>query len=81
MLVWSVLLFSMVVIVVAIALCMQSDSPYVKLLLVNFSTNLLVLFIVAMGTYSYNIGYIDIALIYLCLSFVAMKGFLRYFTK
>ncbi len=49
-----------------------------RILLLNSLGNLVILMIVTLGSYKYNESYIDIALIYASLSFVAMMAVFRF---
>lgn len=75
------LAFVAVMILVAVFMVLMTKNIYSRMLFIGFSINLLVLAIVILGSDSNNVGYLDIALIYLFLSFIAMKGFLKYFLK
>lgn len=52
---------------------------FTKLLILNSLTTLVSLFICCLGLYSGNNSYIDIAIIYFLLSFIATNGYLKYF--
>lgn len=52
---------------------------FIKILFLNGLTNLVIVLIVILGTYQYYESYIDIAIIYACLSFVANQAILKFF--
>jgi len=72
--------FTFVVFIIAILFCKEKEF-FIKLLYVNYATNLISLFITILGTFKYNESFLDIALIYFLLSFVANKAILKYFIK
>ena len=53
---------------------------FIKLLLINISTSIAVLFFCFLGLLKVNSSYIDIALIYMILSFITISSYLKYFT-
>ena len=52
-----------------------------KILFVNALTSIIVLFICILSTFKANNQYIDIAIIYMFLSFIAVGGYLRFFLE
>ncbi|ABV84975.1 Multisubunit Na+/H+ antiporter, MnhF subunit [Rickettsia massiliae MTU5] len=52
---------------------------FTNLLILNSFTTLASLFICCLGLYSGNSSYLDIAIIYFLLSFIATNGYLKYF--
>lgn len=50
-----------------------------KLLYLNIMTNITVILIVAIGSYKGNSSFLDIALIYTLLGFIAIQAFVRYY--
>lgn len=52
---------------------------FIKLLFLNSLTSIISLFICFLGSYKTNSSYLDIALIYFILSFLANLAYLRYF--
>jgi len=52
---------------------------FIKLLFLNTGTSVAALFMCFLGSVEVNSSYIDIALIYFLLSFVATKAYLKYF--
>lgn len=63
-----------------VKLCL-SEEIFARLLFLSSLTNLTALFIAFLGAVSVNSSYLDIALIYFLLSFIAMSGYLRYFLQ
>lgn len=55
-----------------------SKGVLVKLLFLNSMTSVAALFICALGSFYFNDSYIDIALIYFLLSFIASIAYLNY---
>jgi len=52
---------------------------FTKLLILNSFTSLVSLFICCLGLYLGNSSYLDIAIIYFLLSFIATNSYLKYF--
>lgn len=57
---------------------LKSKEILVKLLFLNSMTSVAALFICVLGSFYFNDSYIDIALIYFLLSFVASIAYLNY---
>lgn len=70
-----ILLFIMVVVLLLI----KERNIYSKILLLNSLTSIVGLFICFLGTFKTNSSYLDIALIYFLLSFIASSAYLKYF--
>ena len=51
---------------------------FTRILFLNSLTNLVVVVISMLGSYKYNSSYIDIAIIYACLSFVVSQAILKF---
>ncbi|MEY3197082.1 MAG: hypothetical protein RLZZ59_450 [Pseudomonadota bacterium] len=60
-----------------IALAIQRDF-YERFLCFSLVTNIAVVFIVAMGSYRYNSSFLDIAIIYLSLSYIVNMVILKF---
>jgi len=60
-------------------LFIRKTDIFTKLLILNSFTSLVGLFICCLGLYLGNSSYIDIAIIYFLLSFIATKSYLKYF--
>jgi multicomponent Na+:H+ antiporter subunit F len=52
---------------------------FIKIMLLNYISGLIILIISTMSLHSFNSSYIDIAIIYVLLSFTTSIGFLNYF--
>ena len=76
-----VLLILSIMIAVSILYLMISNELFTKLLIMNYITSLVVVLIAAMSLLPYYSSYLDIAFIYLLLSFIASLAFLQYFDK
>jgi multisubunit Na+/H+ antiporter MnhF subunit len=61
-----------------IALILHKDI-FIKILFLNYISGLVILLISIISLYLYKNSYIDIAIIYAILSFIASVGFLNYF--
>ncbi|EER22201.1 MULTISPECIES: monovalent cation/H+ antiporter complex subunit F [Rickettsia] len=60
-------------------LFIRKTDIFTNLLILNSFTTLASLFICCLGLYSGNSSYLDIAIIYFLLSFIATNGYLKYF--
>lgn len=75
------LVFLSLTILVLIIGVILGKSIFIKLLFFSAATNIAVLFICFMGSFAFNDTYIDIGIIYLLLSFIAMLAYLKYFVE
>lgn len=75
---YLVCLFSVTIVIVAQLL--RGGNKFTKILLLNSLTNIVVLIICSLSMTSATASYIDIALIYILLSFIATISYLKYFT-
>ncbi|ADE30097.1 monovalent cation/H+ antiporter complex subunit F [Rickettsia prowazekii] len=72
-------------IIIALFICLtiylfiRSNDIFTNLLILNSCTTITCLFICCLGLYSGNSSYLDIAIIYFLLSFIATNGYLKYF--
>ncbi len=57
----------------------KARDVFTKLLILNSCTSIITLLICFCGSYIANSSYLDIALIYFLLSFIASSGYLKYF--
>lgn len=73
--------FLTTVIVAITMLFLRQKEFFIKLLYLNYLTNLICVFIVTLGTFKYNESFLSIALIYPFLSFIANQAILKYFIK
>lgn len=60
-------------------LFIRKTDIFTKLLILNSLTSVVSLFICCLGFYLGNSSYLDIAIIYFLLSFIATNGYLKYF--
>ncbi|WP_342225222.1 monovalent cation/H+ antiporter complex subunit F [Rickettsia endosymbiont of Urophora cardui] len=60
-------------------LFIRKTDIFTKLLILNSLTSVVSLFIYCLGFYLGNSSYLDIAIIYFLLSFIATNGYLKYF--
>lgn len=60
-------------------LFIRKTDIFTKLLNLNSLTSVVSLFICCLGLYLGNSSYLDIAIIYFLLSFIATNGYLKYF--
>ncbi|HJD65951.1 MAG TPA: cation:proton antiporter [Rickettsia endosymbiont of Bembidion nr. Transversale] len=60
-------------------LFIRKTDIFTKLLILNSLTCVVSLFICCLGLYLGNSSYLDIAIIYFLLSFIATNGYLKYF--
>jgi multicomponent Na+:H+ antiporter subunit F len=60
-------------------LFIRKTDIFTKLLILNSLTSVVSLFICCLGLYLGNSSYLDIAIIYFLLSFIATNGYLKYF--
>jgi multicomponent Na+:H+ antiporter subunit F len=68
---------SLIILVVVILLLITKEFLQ-KILVFGVLSNLAMLFIVILGSYKYNESYIDIAIIYILLSFIVNKAILQF---
>lgn len=73
-------LITIFILISFIGLLLQKDI-LTKFVFLNFITNLAILFIVTLGSYKYNESFIDIAIIYALLSFIASEALLRFISR
>jgi len=64
-----------------VILLIKTKNVFTKILLLNSLTSLIALFICFLGSFSINDSYIDIAIIYFLLSFIATSSYLKYFVQ
>lgn len=57
----------------------KRNNVLIKILFMNSATILATLFICTLGSIEVNSSYLDIAIIYFLLSYIASLGYLRYF--
>lgn len=69
-------IFCLMVLVLTIGL-VSAKEVFAKFLFMNMMSNIAILIIVAMSSYKYNSSFLDIALIYSILSFIAPQGLLK----
>ncbi len=69
-------IFCLMVLVLTIGL-VSAKEVFTKFLFMNMMSNIAILIIVAMSSYKYNSSFLDIALIYSILSFIAPQGLLK----
>jgi multisubunit Na+/H+ antiporter MnhF subunit len=60
-------------------LLLKNNNIFTKILLLNSLTSVVTLFICFLGSFKVNNSYLDIAIIYFLLSFIASSAYLRYF--
>ncbi len=75
------LITTMLFICLMIYLFIQNVSIFTKILLLNSLTAIVSLLISLLGSFKMNSSYLDIAIIYFFLSFIASNAYLRYFIK
>ncbi len=73
------LIIILVFIMVVVFLLIKESDIYIKILLLNSLTSIVSLFICFLGFFKMNSSYLDIALIYFLLSFIASSAYLKYF--
>jgi multisubunit Na+/H+ antiporter MnhF subunit len=74
-----ILLYFLACVILGVSvLFIREKNNFIKFLYVNYLTNIVILFMVALGSFAYNSYYIDIAFIYSILSFIASKALLKY---
>ena len=78
MITFFILFISLILFVSTIAL-LTNKELFTRILFLNYISGMSVLMISALSLYSYNSSYIDIAIIYVLLSFIASFAFLHYF--
>lgn len=60
---------------------LRKSNPLIKLLFANSTAVLSTLLLCTLGSFKANSSYLDIAIIYFLLSYIASLGYLRYFLK
>lgn len=73
------LVLTLLFIAVVTYLLIKDRNVFIKILLLNNLTSIVSLFICFLGSYKMNNSYLDIAIIYFLLSFVASSAYLKYF--
>ncbi|MCC8417362.1 MAG: monovalent cation/H+ antiporter complex subunit F [Rickettsia endosymbiont of Bryobia graminum] len=73
------LILTLLFIAVVTYLLIKDRNVFIKILLLNNLTSIVSLFICFLGSYKMNNSYLDIAIIYFLLSFVASSAYLKYF--
>jgi multisubunit Na+/H+ antiporter MnhF subunit len=73
----AVILFIFIILL----LLLSNKNIFNKILLLNSLTSLISLLICFLGSFGLNEFYIDIAIIYFLLSFIATLGYLKYFLQ
>ncbi|OZG31922.1 monovalent cation/H+ antiporter complex subunit F [Rickettsia endosymbiont of Culicoides newsteadi] len=73
------LIVNILFVVLMIYLLLKNRNIFVKLLVLNSLTSIMTLFICFLGSFKMNNCYLDIALIYFLLSFIASGAYLKYF--
>lgn len=71
-----ILIFAIMIAILAIYVIYSKDQ-FSKFLSLSMLTNIAVLVIVAMSSYEYNSSFLDIALIYILLGYIATQGLLK----
>lgn len=74
------LMLSLIFIIISIIIMMMEKEPMSKILLLNFISNLGIIFIVLLSTYKFNYSYIDVGIIYAFVGFIAFKAYLKYYS-
>ena len=80
MLNYCLIFLSLIVLLLIIGL-IKNRNIFIKILFLNTITNIIALFICFLGTFTFNDTYVDIAIIYLLLSFIATLAYLKYFSQ
>ncbi len=73
------LVINILFVALMIYLLLKNGNIFVKLLVLNSLTSIMTLFICFLGAFKMNSCYLDIALIYFLLSFIASGSYLKYF--
>ncbi|MCC8483761.1 MAG: monovalent cation/H+ antiporter complex subunit F [Rickettsia endosymbiont of Labidopullus appendiculatus] len=73
------LIINILFVALMIYLLLKNGNIFVKLLVLNSLTSIMTLFICFLGSFKMNNCYLDIALIYFLLSFIASGAYLKYF--
>ena len=71
--------FISIIILMSIIALIFNKEIFTKILFLNYISGLVILLISIISLYPYKSSYIDIAIIYAILSFIASVGFLNYF--
>lgn len=72
-----IFIFTIMLAIVSLSIIFIKDK-FSKFLFLNIATNICVLIIIAMSSYQYNSSFLDIALIYVLLSYIATQGLLKF---
>jgi multisubunit Na+/H+ antiporter MnhF subunit len=72
----SVLIFIILLLTIGL---FRSCSTFERILFINSITNICVIMIAILSSFESKESYLDIAIIYAVLSFLAIKGFLNYY--
>lgn len=70
--------FIAISVVVLFVMMILAKDVFIQALFLSSGTNLSILMIVILGSYEYRDSYIDIALIYAFLTFIASQAILKY---
>lgn len=62
-----------------VCLLINGKNIFIKILLSNSLTSIVTLFICFLGSFKANNSYLDVAIIYFLLSFIASSAYLKYF--
>ncbi|MFK8039945.1 MAG: monovalent cation/H+ antiporter complex subunit F [Rickettsiaceae bacterium] len=73
------LIFTLLCIVALVLYSLSAKEYFVKILILNNATSITGLLICFLSSFVDNNAYIDIAIIYFILSFIASAAYLRYF--
>ncbi|XVN42390.1 MAG: monovalent cation/H+ antiporter complex subunit F [Candidatus Rickettsia vulgarisii] len=73
------LVLTLLFIAIVTYLLIKDRNIFIKILLLNNLTSIVSLFICFLGSYKMNNSYLDIAIIYFLLSFIASSAYLKYF--
>ncbi|MCC8399190.1 MAG: monovalent cation/H+ antiporter complex subunit F [Rickettsia endosymbiont of Gnoriste bilineata] len=73
------LIINILFVALMVYLLLKNGNIFVKLLVLNSLTSIMTLFICFLGSFKMNNCYLDIALIYFLLSFIASGAYLKYF--
>lgn len=75
------LLFILLFISLVIYGLFKNTNIFIKILFLNSLTSIVALFICFLGSFAANDSYLDIAIIYFLLSFIATGAYLKYFLQ
>ena len=71
------IIITIFIVILLIGLLLEKEI-FAKFLFLSSITNVIALMIVILGSYQYNESFLDIALIYSLLSFIASQGLLKF---